>query len=122
MAHRYVMQVMGPLNQWAAMPYFIDPMDYEARPASRWPFDHQKAHDDMNSFLPPYPAAPQGVTGIPSANILVDSDFSIPDSQTWWTFANHREHLAAIDAIQYNRQATALPWWALPPREARIFW
>ena len=121
MAHRYVMQVMGPLTQWTSMPYFIDPMNYDAQPATVWPQYHGQAHSDMNSFLPPYPTAPPGDVGIQTSQNLVDTPYNDPGSQSWWTFANHREHVVATDAIQYNRQGT-IPWWAQPPRAVQVFW
>lgn len=221
MAHRYIMSMMGPLNQWSAMPYFIDPMHYDDDPSGPWHFAHQQAHDDFNSYLPPHPNAdpPPGMifqgpiasvhlvsggtgftsaptftvhsafgsgasfhytigpaptyaitslsvvsggqgygstdtltiggpgtgasatisissvnispasstlfgTGIVGADILVDTDLERQDSQPWWTFANHQDHLTAINAISFNRQVATdqQPWWALDPRQVQTFW
>ena len=60
--------------------------------------------------------------GIPGAQNLVDVDFQRQDSQPWWTFANHQEHLIASNAIVHDRQAATVPWWTLPPRQVQVFW
>jgi hypothetical protein len=122
-AHRELMMFMGPLNQWSTMPYFVDPADYNPLPAGRWPLYHQQAHNDFNGFLPAYGAqlepAFEAMGGIPQNQILIDTDFSRHESQTWWTFANHQEHLIAADSVTPYPQTgaiTGLPWWMQEPR------
>jgi hypothetical protein len=121
MAHREYMAVMGPLDQWTLMPYFIDPAQYQSRPATKWPLNHQQAHNDFTTYLPADASAL--VAGIPSSQILLESDLNQPDSRTWWTFVNHQEHLTANEAIlPIPDQDQPPPWWVQPPRRALVFW
>jgi hypothetical protein len=129
MAHRQLFMVMGPLNQWSAIPYFIDPTDYAPLPAGRWPMYHQQSHNDLNSFLPAYGAqlepAFEAMGGIPQNQILIDTDFDRETSTSWWTFANHTEHLIAADAVTpypLTGPVTGLPWWMQEPRLVTNFW
>jgi hypothetical protein len=122
MAHRSLMAVMGPLTQWSIMPYWVDPQNFQAGAADKWNLNHQQAHDDYNSFLPAYSTAPSA--GIPQAQILVDHNFQNQDNTSWWTFANHQQHLIAGSAIHPLPAAAtpATPWWATPPRRVSRFW
>jgi len=123
MAHRNNMAVMGPLDQWSVMPYWIDPTIYESRPATKWHLNHQQAHDDFNRNLPAYPTAAE--PGITASQNLIDSDFARRESRTWWTFVNHNQHqiaASAISPIPGTGPTSQLPWWALPPRRVIRFW
>lgn len=130
MAHRQLMAAMGPLYQWAIMPYFIDPFLFDSRPAQNWPLNHQQAHDDFTKMLPAYGAAL--TEGIPTAQILVDSTLQDAGSRAWFTFGNHQEHLIANNAIlplPLTPTATlppgtifALPWWLQAPRLVATYW
>jgi hypothetical protein len=102
MTHRNYYQFMNPLHQWSVMPYFIDPAPSRAETAIRagpWHLNHQHAHNDFTHSLP----VDWGMQapGIPSDQILVDSDLTDRGSLAWWTFANHQEH--------YLANATVLP-------------
>jgi hypothetical protein len=132
MAHRDLMQVMGPLNQWSTMPYFIEPRTDllpsppgpPPRPAVMWNMDHQQAHDDFNRFLPAHGRA--AVPGIPSAQVLVDTNFADQTSLIWWTHANSIEHLTASNAITplsaSLHDRAALPWWLQGLRWVLNYW
>lgn len=120
MAHRTVMQVMGPLSRFSIMPYFIDPTDYNARPATRWHQTHQQGHDDFNNGVPAYSTAL--TPRIPSSQILIDSNLQERGSRSWWTFANHMEHFVAADAIVPIPEAVFLPWWWTVPSRVDVFW
>ena len=133
MQHRNYFQVMAPLHGWSVMPYFVEPVfpenDVNTR-ASNWHLKHQRAHDDFRVALPSDWNSPN--QGIPTQQILVDSDLSNPGSEAWWTFANHQEHyvantiiLPALPEAQtaiVNGMLVVLPptWispsrWTLPP-------
>lgn len=124
MAHRGVMAVMAPLNQWSAMPYFITPADWKARPANNWNLNHQQAHNDYASFLPAYPSDTQpNIPSFMDQNILVDTNMADPVSKTWWTFINHRDHFVANELILPLPFAlVTVPWWAVTGRRALNFW
>lgn len=133
MAHRNYLQVMAPLSGWSAIPYFIDPMPSSetAVRASLWHLDHQVAHNDFNEALPSN--WNQDTQGIPTTQILVDSDLGNSGSLAWWLFANHQEHYVANGIVlpAIAEAQTALdaagnlivlppPWispsrWTLPP-------
>lgn len=134
MAHRVYYQVMSPLHRWSAMPYFIapkPPISQTARRASLWHLDHQQAHNDFNEALPSDWNSDK--VGIPTTQILLDSDLTDPGSLSWWVFANHQEHYTAsailLPAIPQAQTAltpagatvvTPPPWinplqWTLPP-------
>ena len=123
MAHRGVMAVMAPLTQWSLMPYFIDPSEFEARPATKWRMNHQQAHSDFVTTLPAYSAAL--VPGIPTSQNLIDQDYQNQGTREWITFANHQEHLIAANAIAPLSQALTGridPFWAARHRLAQTFW
>lgn len=121
MAHRDVMAIMAPLDQWSAMPYFIEPTDWKASPANDWNLDHQQAHNDYASYLPAYSAA--SVAGFTWQHILVDSNLADQASLQWWTFLNHQDHFLANSIVLPLPFALAtVPWWALPHRRAMVFW
>lgn len=121
MAHREVMAVMAPLNQWSAMPYFIDPADWKASPADSWNLDHQQAHNDYASYLPAYSVAL--TPGFTFQHILVDSNLADPASLTWWTFLNHQDHFLANNIVLPLPFALpTVPWWAVLERRALSFW
>ena len=110
MAHRNYYQVMAPLHGWSVLPYFIDPgpnAQTGAR-AGPWQLNHQRAHDDFRVALPSDWNSPN--QGIPTRQVLVDSDLNDKGSEVWWTFANHQEH--------YVANATVLP--ALPLAQTEI--
>ena len=122
MAHRGLMAVMAPLTQWSIMPYYIDPTNFGARAATKWPFNHQQAHNDLTDYLPAYSTAP--TAGIPTNKNLVDVRIDDPGSRAWWTHNNHQEHLIAANAI-FPLPLTEPPptyWWALDPRLAQTYW
>lgn len=122
MAHRGLLAVMGPLHQWSAIPYFVDPQQFRARPTDPWNLNHQQAHNDYNKFLPAYALATDG--GISQSQILVEHDFRSQDGQPWWTFANHQEHRVASGAIHPlpGDGRTDTPWWATGSRRVPRFW
>lgn len=128
MNHRSVMVAMAPLSQWSAMPYWIDPMRYDARPATWWPLQHQQAHNDFTDYLPAYGTAL--TEGIPTAQIMIDSNLGDPGSREWWLLANQMEHQIANSAMfplplspMAPPPATfALPWWIDTPRFAANYW
>lgn len=120
MAHRSMLAVMGPLHQWSAIPYFIDPQQFKATPANYWNLNHQQAHNDANYFLPSYALAAD--KGISSSQNLIDHDFRSQDGQQWWTFANHQEHRIAAGAINPIPGSDPIPWWAAIPRRVLTFW
>jgi hypothetical protein len=121
MAHRTLYAVMGPLDQFSVLPYLIDPPQHTDVRASKWHLNHQQAHDD---FILAVPAGYENpAIGIPTSQILVDSDLSNPESRTWWTFANHQEHYIAEGTVlplpnpttQAGLPASS-PWWIPAPR------
>lgn len=120
MAHRNVMAVMGPIDQWTVMPYWIDPTNYQAGPATNWRLQHQQAHDDFIETLPTNPTAE--TPGIPMAQNLIDNDLQDPGTRAWWTFNNHMQHLIASSAILPLPSAEPIPWWYLPPRRVLTYW
>lgn len=121
MAHREVMAVMAPLNQWSTMPYFITPADWKASPANDWNLNHQQAHNDYASYLPGYQTALD--PGFTFQHILVDSNLSDPASRQWWTFLNNQDHYLANEVVLPLPFALpTVPWWALVERRALNFW
>jgi hypothetical protein len=134
MAHRQNMQVMGPLDQWSAIPYFIDPTIWDADPGTNWHLNHQQAHHDFISYLPAYfdqtQTAWKANPGIPTNQHMLDPVMNEPKSRSWWTHQNHTEHATANAAIlplplyaQFLPPAIfALPWWLQPPRLVATFW
>jgi len=125
MAHRLLMAVMGPLDQWSIMPYFIDPTNFSAGPAVVWNQAHQQAHDDFTSYLPAYYTAPAPPgpppLGFRTRQPLMDTNFR-EDQPAWWTFANLMEHMTAERATQPLPSGANIPWWAQPPRRAAMYW
>lgn len=123
MAHRSNYQVMGPLPQWTVMPYWIDPFEKDARPATKWHLNHQRSHDDFNSYLPADRAST--VPGIPSRQNLIDSNLQDDGIQSWWTFLNFQEHMVATDAVlplPLTETLDNTPWWVIDPRLISVFW
>jgi hypothetical protein len=136
MAHRLPQQQMGPLSQWSVLPYWIDPQDFQAAPANKWNLNHQQAHLDFRKVSPAgpwagaYPAAP----GIPTSQLLMDTDLKSPGAVAWTTFANHQEHYIINNAIlPYILSGTVpvqtpplppwqAPWWFQSPRYVPNAW
>lgn len=93
----------GGLSRFSALPYVLDPQ----RNTPGWHFDHGKAHADLDTSLPQ-------VFGITSLGILdptidyIDSNLNSDSQLTWWTFANHQNHLAAATLLP---QQLTFPFW-----------
>lgn len=98
MQHRNNFQVMAPLHQWTVLPYFIDPAQSQETPGSKWHLNHQQAHNDFTSALPS--DFQRDAVGIPTSQILLDSNLGDPGSLAWWTFINHQEHYIASAIVQ----------------------
>ena len=123
MSHRAYSQAMGELHQWSVMPYFVDPATLPdlATPASKWHQNHQQAHDDFLRALPQGYGL-EGV-GIPSTQILIDSNLTDSRSLAWFIHNNHMEHYYADNALlplpnTVNQDGTpaSVPWWIPAPR------
>ena len=106
MAHRRYMAMMAPLNRFSGLPYLLDPVYDTSIRASMWHLNHQKSHNDFAATLPSNYNTTE--VGIPMAEPLMDE--SLPEDVTWWTFANHREHYLADQAI-LPLQAGTWPFW-----------
>lgn len=108
MAHRRYFAVMSPLNRFSVLPYVLDPVyDTEIR-ASMWHQNHQQAHTDFATSLPANYNTKE--IGLPTFQPVADSDLANPESATWWTFIQHREHFLADEAI-LPTQAGTFPFW-----------
>jgi hypothetical protein len=81
------------LTRFSAIPYLIDPQ----LNIGIWHLDHGQAHDDFTLALP----GGFGFTGgiINPTIDFVDMNFDNPDQLTWWTFANHQQHLIAQSVL-----------------------
>lgn len=97
MSHRNALGVMSPLTRFSAIPYFVDPFVQTDEPGGPWHFNHQQAHNDAASQLPPELGSTK--RGIPNTASLLDYDFSDPDSRAWWTFVNHLEHFVGGNTV-----------------------
>ena len=95
MAHRAVLGAMTPLHQFSALPYFVDPMQNENWPGSKWHRDHQQGHDDARGKLA-------------SDQILRDANLNDEKQALWWTFVNHQEHHLQMGAL--SPPSTQNPW------------
>ena len=108
MAHRAVLGSMSPLPRFSVLPYFIDPQQSQPR----YLLNHQQAHWDMYSALPsfwpgtilppnvPVPSPwPIGGLGITNNPILMDTPLDNAEKLGWWTFANHTDHLVAMNSL-----------------------
>jgi hypothetical protein len=129
MAHRALLQVMGPLDQWTVLPYFIDPADFQANGAVNWNLNHRQAHDDFINYLPAHSTSL--TPGFPNNQNLLDPNLADRRTWPWWTFINHQEHYnanAAIFPLQLSGNpippATEFvpPWWLQAPRYAPGAW
>lgn len=108
MAHRRYFSQMSPLNRFSALPYLLDPpYDTNIR-ASLWHLNHQKSHTDFAASLPANYNATE--IGLPLRQPLADSNLADPESRIWWSFAQHREHYLADQAI-LPLQSGTWPFW-----------
>jgi hypothetical protein len=114
MGHRNALGVMSPLNRFAIIPYFIEPMQSDiGTPGSSWHLDHQTAHDDALEHLPSYFGA--ATVGLHIGGILRDTDLDDPRQRTWWTFQNHMEHYVGGNTITPNVAfPPPAPQWVYP--------
>ena len=95
MAHRELDIGMGDLSGFSAAPYLLDPMFNHGK----WHQHHQTAHNDFITALPAYLGAAITDTGLATNQPLEDTDLANRRKRTWWTFANHQEHLTAFGSI-----------------------
>jgi hypothetical protein len=123
MNHRNLLTVMGPLDQWSVLPYFIDPTSYDALPGTNWHLNHNQAHSDFITFLPANPDVLEA--GMTINQNLLDEDFRQEGNRQWWTFNNHQEHLIpsnTIVTLDLTVPPSQIPWWALDPRLVFTAW
>lgn len=121
MAHRTLYATMGPLHRWSVLPYFLDPSHHVDTPASHWHLRHQQAHNDFTSSIPS--GYERMDAGVPTSQILIDSNLDNAESRTWWTFANHTEHFIANESMlplpntgTRTGLPSSFPWWIPAPR------
>lgn len=92
------------LTGFSAVPY--GPLDPQSN-ASLWHLDHGQAHTDAQISLPDYFGYPTEGLINPASN-MVDFNLDVPGQRTWWTFANHQEHLVAQSVLP---QVLVFPFW-----------
>lgn len=110
MAHRHLLCALNPLDRFSVVPYLLDPAANVEPPATAWHLNHQQAHNDASQYLPsPYGGTEQ--YGIPLDQILIDSRLATPGNIAWWTFANHNEHLLAMNAVVLPTTVPVYPSW-----------
>jgi hypothetical protein len=109
MSHRRYFAAMAPLDRFSALPYVLDPPYNTALRASGWHLQHHKAHTDFATAVPTsYNSQNRQVAVL--VQPLMDSDLSKPDDLTWWSFAQHREHYIADQAL-LPLQTGKWPFW-----------
>jgi hypothetical protein len=89
--HRSWWWAISPVDQFSAMPYFIDPAAPEN---GAWRFDHGWAHADA---LPP---GYLDATTILGQQNLIDVNFRDSPQTQWWLWANLLEHYTASTLLQ----------------------
>jgi hypothetical protein len=110
MTHRRQLGAMAPLNRFSVLPYFIDPF----RPNTMWLLTHQQAQNDANTTMPtwsetPPPTYPGTLNqSVPLTQNLIDVNLNDQRQRAWWTFANHREQLIAMDELP---PVLTFPFW-----------
>jgi hypothetical protein len=101
MIHRRELGAMSPLNRFSVLPYFIDPFLSN----TMWLLTHQQAQNDANTTMPTWNEAPPPaypgtlLTSVPETQNLIDVNLDDQRQRAWWTFANHREQLIAMDNL-----------------------
>jgi hypothetical protein len=124
MQHREYFAIMAPLDRFSILPYLLDPTYGTDIRAGPWHLSHQQAHNDFTQQLPPFWDARHVGFGIPTDQILVDSNLQDPESRTWWTFVNHQEHFTTNEAILPLPATDPNPpgWWTQIGPATYPFW
>lgn len=121
MAHRYCLGAMaapidvlqiggiyypspttGGLSRFTGVPYLLDPMSN----SGAWHRNHDQAHQDYALTLPAYYEWTGTGTQGPTQN-FADTSLADPSQLTWWTHANHQQHLIAVSTIS----ELTFPFW-----------
>lgn len=92
------------LAGFSALPY--GPLDPQLH-ASLWHLDHGQAHSDAQQRLPDFFGFTSFGRMNPAPN-FVDFNLQRPGHRTWWTFANHHDHLTAQSVLP---QELVFPFW-----------
>jgi hypothetical protein len=112
MATRNYFVAMAPLDRFSVLPYLLDPfqpMPPDIVAAQNWNLNHQQSHNDALLNLPTYYGAPVEI-GLSVGQILLETNFDIPDQVSWWTFQNWMEHYIA-DNVMYPDNSWMWPFW-----------
>lgn len=110
MVHRQALSAMFPLDRFSALPYLLDPAQFDN---ATWRLNHQQAQNDFISTQPTWGLYPQAMPPYPGELLAVVGDNKplIDEQLQWWAFTNWTEHYIGSAAVAQVPPGQLFPAW-----------